>query len=147
MAIATFAGATFVGPLLGPVVGGFVVDNGSLGWRWTAWITLIMAAFFGLMSIAVVPETFGPLILKRKAQRLRFETRNWALHAKIEESRTDLNDIITRYLTRPAKMMVMEPILLLLTIYMALIYGTLYLFFEAFPISFQEQRGWNGGVG
>jgi hypothetical protein len=44
-------------------------------------------------------------------------------------------------------MLVKEPILLLLTIYMALIYGILYLFFEAYPISFQEQRGWNQGIG
>ena len=30
---------------------------------------------------------------------------------------------------------------------MGLVYGILYLFFEAFPISFEEERGWNGGVG
>jgi MFS transporter, DHA1 family, multidrug resistance protein len=30
---------------------------------------------------------------------------------------------------------------------MAFIYGILYLFFEAYPISFQEDRGWNNGVG
>lgn len=44
-------------------------------------------------------------------------------------------------------MLAFEPILLLTTLYMALVYGTLYLFFEAYPISFQEQRGWNPGVG
>jgi hypothetical protein len=30
---------------------------------------------------------------------------------------------------------------------MAIIYGTLYLFFAAFPIVFQKQRGWNAGEG
>lgn len=44
-------------------------------------------------------------------------------------------------------MLVQEPILLLITLYMALIYGILYLFFESYPISFQEKRGWNQGVG
>ena len=44
-------------------------------------------------------------------------------------------------------MLAMEPILILVTLYMAFIYGTIYLFFESYPISFQEQRGWNGGVG
>jgi len=44
-------------------------------------------------------------------------------------------------------MLIMEPILLLVTLYLALIYGILYLFFEAYPISFQEVRGWNLGVG
>lgn len=44
-------------------------------------------------------------------------------------------------------MLFLEPILLLITIYLALIYGILYLFFEAYPVSFQEVRGWtNEGV-
>jgi MFS transporter, DHA1 family, multidrug resistance protein len=41
----------------------------------------------------------------------------------------------------------MEPILLLITIYMAFVYGILYLLFKAYPVSFQEARGWNSGVG
>jgi DHA1 family multidrug resistance protein-like MFS transporter len=33
------------------------------------------------------------------------------------------------------------------TLYMGFIYGFLYLCFEAYPIAFQEYRGWNAGVG
>jgi len=33
------------------------------------------------------------------------------------------------------------------TLYMGFIYGFLYLCFEAYPIAFQEHRGWNAGVG
>jgi hypothetical protein len=40
-----------------------------------------------------------------------------------------------------------EPIVLLLSIYMAIIYGTLYMMFAAFPIVFQQQRGWSPGIG
>lgn len=127
-------------------MGGFITQS-HLGWRWTAWITLIMASGFGLIALAIVPETYGPVILKRRAQRLRHETKNWALHAKIEEGQTSFNDIVQKYIFRPAQMIPQEPILLLVTIYMALIYGILYLFFEAYPISFQEERGWNDGVG
>lgn len=110
-------------------------------------ITVIMGAAFGSLALLTVPETFGPVILKRRAQKLRFETKDWALHAKIEEGQTSFNDILHKYIFRPAQMITQEPILLLITIYMALIYGMLYLFFEAFPISFQQQRGWNDGVG
>jgi hypothetical protein len=35
-----------------------------------------------------------------------------------------------------------EPILVLVTIYQSFIYGVLYLFFEAYPIAFQEDRHW-----
>ena len=43
---------------------------------------------------------------------------------------------------RPFQMLLLEPILLFVTIYTALIYGILYLLFEAYPYSFQRIRGW-----
>lgn len=58
-----------------------------------------------------------------------------------------MKDIVWKYLLRPVQMLFLEPILMLITIYLAVIYGILYLFFEAFPVSFQEVRGWtNEGV-
>ena len=44
-------------------------------------------------------------------------------------------------------MMLMEPILILITLYMSFIFGMLYLFFESYPIAFQESRGWELGIG
>jgi DHA1 family multidrug resistance protein-like MFS transporter len=129
----------------GPIVGGFVTQS-HLGWRWTQWLTLIMAAASMLTAVIFVPETYAPIILSRRAKARRFETKNWALHAKIDEQQTRLSDILTRYLFRPLQMLIQEPILLLVTLYMAFIYGILYLFFEAYPVSFQEERGWNLGV-
>lgn len=43
-------------------------------------------------------------------------------------------------------MLVLEPILLLITVYLSLVYGILYLFFEAYPISFSKERHWESGV-
>ena len=40
-----------------------------------------------------------------------------------------------------------EPIVLLLSIYMAFIYGLLYLFLTAYPIVFQQTHHMNPGVG
>lgn len=147
VAISIFASATFIGPVAGPVVGGFVTQSKILGWRWTAWLTLFLAGFGFTLHLLFVPETYAPLILSRRAKKLRFETKNWALHSKLEETQTTPRDLVTRYLLRPIQMLILEPILLLITIYMALIYGILYLFFESYPISFNEERGWNLGVG
>ncbi|PYH91440.1 MFS multidrug transporter [Aspergillus ellipticus CBS 707.79] len=144
IAIATFASATFVGPVLGPIVGGFLTDS-YLGWRWTAWITLIASAAFGLTAFIVVPETYGPLILQKRAARLRKETGNPDLYALLDRQRPTVNDIVTKYLLRPIMMLFLEPILLLITLYLALVYGILYLFFEAYPVSFEEVRGWTSG--
>ncbi|KAL5379202.1 hypothetical protein DPSP01_008651 [Paraphaeosphaeria sporulosa] len=146
VAMVTFAGATFIGPVAGPIVGGFIV-NSHLGWRWTEYITAIMAFFFGTVGFLTVPETFAPVLLSRRASKIRFATKNWAIHAKRDEQQVDLKNIAEKYLLRPFAMLLKEPILDLVTLYMAIIYGILYLLFEAYPISFQEERGWNSGVG
>lgn len=106
-----------------------------------------MAFTFGIIGFIVVPETSANTILQARAKHLKYQTKNWALHAKADEKEVDLYAIVHTYLLRPFTMLVREPILLLITLYMMLIYGILYLFFEAYPISFQEVRGWNQGVG
>lgn len=97
--------------------------DGSLCLDRTQWLTLIMACFFGTIVFIVVPETYAPVLLARRAKRLRHETGNWALHAKHEERRVDLKEIAQKYLTRPAKMMFQEPILALMTIYLSFVFG------------------------
>ncbi|KXL47678.1 hypothetical protein M433DRAFT_70523 [Acidomyces richmondensis BFW] len=144
-AICAFAAGAFCGPVAGPIVGGFVTES-SLGWRWTAWVTLIMAGVFGLIGFAVICETSAARILQMRAKELRYSTGNWALHAKADESRITFKTICTVYLARPWAMLIKEPILALLTAYMSYLYGIIYLLFEAFPISFNQVRGWSLGV-
>lgn len=145
-ALGLFSGATFIGPVAGPIVGGFITQS-YLGWRWTAWITLIMSSVFGIVALFVGAESYPPVLLQRRATKRRHDTKNWAIHAPMDETPVDMSQIVTKYLYRPWIMLATEPILTLITIYMAFIYGMIYLFFEAYPIAFQEGRGWNLGVG
>lgn len=146
VAICLFAGATFVGPVFGPIIGSFITAS-YLGWRWTQWITLIMAGSFGLMAFFLVPETYAPILLHKRAKKIRYETKNWAIHAEYDEEQVTGKDIASKFVARPIKMLFTEPILILVTIYMSLIYGILYLFFEAYPIAFSEVRGWSSYIG
>ncbi|KAF1988061.1 MFS general substrate transporter [Aulographum hederae CBS 113979] len=147
IAVSSFSCATFIGPVTGPIIGGFTVMNPNLGWRWTAWFTLIMAAALGIAALIIVPETYAPIILHRRATKIRYETKNWAIRSRHDEHQIDMNTICMKYMIRPFAMLATEPILLLVTLYMSLVYGILYLFFEAYPIAFQEARGWSPGVG
>ncbi|GAB7360116.1 hypothetical protein MBLNU230_g7879t1 [Neophaeotheca triangularis] len=146
IAVCIFAGATFIGPVAGPIVGGFVTMS-YLGWRWTAYLTAIMAFAFGFIGWFIVDESLAPVLLSRRAKKIRFQTQNWAVRAPMDEKEVNAKELLQKYLFRPFVMLAMEPILVLVTLYMGLIYGILYLFFEAYPIAFQEQRGWNLGVG
>ena len=106
-----------------------------------------MATLFGLIAVVFCSESYAPVLLQRRAAKRRFETRNWAIHAPMDENPVNMHEIIHKYLYRPWLMLLQEPILVLITLYMAFIYGMIYLFFEAYPIAFEEQRGWNLGVG
>ena len=128
VAIAIFAATTLIGPSVGAIVGAVVVQS-SLGWRWTAWISMILGLAFGAIGLAVFPETYVPVLLKRKAHQLRFESGNSALHSKLEENPVDIKDFLVRYLSRPFVMLCLEPILLLMTLYISFTFGIVYLLF------------------
>ncbi|KAJ6116998.1 Major facilitator superfamily domain general substrate transporter [Penicillium capsulatum] len=108
---------------------------------------MIPASFFGIIALLVLPETYHPVILQRRANHLRKTTGVWAYRSRLDENTPTFRQILTKYLLRPLQMLFLEPILVCMTIYVSLIYGILYLFFVAYPIAFRQVRGWgNEGV-
>ncbi|EED15399.1 bicyclomycin resistance protein, putative [Talaromyces stipitatus ATCC 10500] len=76
LAMTAYSLSVSTSPLLSPVVGGFVVANKSLGWRWTQYITGIMAATALLLNIFLLRETYSPRILKIKVVSIRIPHHN-----------------------------------------------------------------------
>ncbi|KAI0300489.1 MFS polyamine transporter [Multifurca ochricompacta] len=126
----------FLGPALGPVVSGFIVSSDA-GWRWVFWVEMIFAGVCTIVSFFLMPETYGSYILQQKAKRLRKEdpVKNKDLRAEGEVKWT-LDILLERTLYRPFKMLVQEPILVLVTLYTSMVYAVLYALFEAFPVIF-----------
>jgi multidrug resistance protein len=146
LATSLFAGAPFLGPSLGPVVGGFLSENA--GWRW---VQGFLAAFTGLIWMVetmVIPETYAPVLLRKRAQRLSSITGCvYRSKMEIDRGKVSAREAFSAALSRPWILLLAEPIVLLLSIYMAIVYGTLYMLFDAFQIVFQEIRGWSEGIG
>lgn len=92
-------------------------------------------------------ETYPPIILVNKAAELRRRTQNWGIHAKQEEIEVDLRELLEKNVSRPLRLLFTEPIILAISIYMAFVYGLLYLFLTFYPIVFQQIHGFNQGVG
>ena len=147
LAITVFSMTVFTGPLLAPFIGGFTVMNASLGWRWTEYFVAIMGFLALGLNVLFLEETYPPIVLVQKASELRRRTLNWGIHAKQEEIEVDFRELVTKNFSRPLRLLVTEPIVLLLSIYMAFIYGLLYLFLTAYPIVFQRIHHFNPGVG
>lgn len=145
IAITVFSMTVFTGPLLAPFIGGFIVDS-YLGWRWTSYIVSFMGFLAFGLNVLFLHETYPPTILVGKAAELRRRTLNWGIHAKQEEIEIDVKELITKNFSRPMRLLFCEPIVTLLSIYMAFIYGLLYLFLTAYPFVFQGVHGFSAGV-
>ncbi|KAI5295866.1 hypothetical protein KEM52_006673 [Ascosphaera acerosa] len=144
-AIVGYAMAVIGGPMIGPIAGGAIVQS-YLGWRWTEYITGIMQFFFLILDVLIIDESYPPKLLVKKAQRLRFQTGNWALHALHEEWDVSFRELAHKYLIVPFALLT-TPICFLVASYASFVYGILYLNLAYFPIVFQEIRGWGQLVG
>lgn len=100
-----------------------------------------------ILSLLIVPETYAPTLLRRKAkvlQRAAAEAGAPAVFvAKYDRIKKSPGQVLRTNLVRPFQLLFRELIAACLAVYGAVIYGTLYLFFEAFPIVFAEKRGWS----
>lgn len=146
LAMCVFASAPFLGPTLGPIVGGFAGE--SIGWRWVEGIIAIFTGVLWIGGMIVVPETYAPVLLKSRATRLSSITgKVYVSKMEHDKGKQRLAAIYKTALSRPWVLLIREPIVLLLSIYMAIVYGTLYLTFAAFPIVYQDARHWSQGIG
>lgn len=145
LAMAIFASAPFLGPALGPITGGFLGETS--GWKWVIAFLAIFAAVITVVGAVTMPETYAPVLLRWRAQKLEEATGKHYI-CKLDKGR-DLR-LKTQFKTalgRPWLLLFYEPIVMILSIYIAIIYGILYSLFGAFPIVFQRLRGWSPGIG
>lgn len=132
-AVTLFAMILFGGPMLAPIINGFIVRNHNLGWRWCGYVTGIICCLSLVMTIFFYEETHPGVVLSRKAKCIREKTGNWAVFAEHDNSSLSPNEIVLKAITRPLRMLFLEPILTLITIYNSFIFGLLYLLLTAIP--------------
>ncbi|THV00011.1 MFS polyamine transporter [Dendrothele bispora CBS 962.96] len=145
-ATSLFSASTFLGPVLGPIVGGYIAQS-NISWRWVVWVSMIFAGVATAFTVFFLPETYAPVLLLRKAKRLRKENPEASkeLYAEHEKLDFTVRGILHRTVWRPFQMLAIEPILLLITLYTSLIYGVLYALFEALPLIFMGKHGFSAG--
>ena len=133
------------GPVLGPLIGGFAAQ--ANGWRWTIWELLWLSGFTLVFLFFLLPETSSANILYRRTRRLRKLTgrENLKCQPEIESEGITTREIAMMILVRPFTLNFTEPMVFLLNLYIALIYGLLYVWFESFPIVFNGIYHFNLG--
>lgn len=115
-------------------MGSFVVSRKD--WRWTQWTLLFMAVFCILVS-PFNRETFTPILKRRLAKR----------RGEQVPPQTPLAARLGAFarvgLIRPVHMLLTEPIVAFLCLYVALNFGMLFSFFAAVPYTFTLVYGFS----
>ncbi|KAK3985474.1 major facilitator superfamily domain-containing protein [Cladorrhinum sp. PSN332] len=120
-----------IGPACGPIIGGFVVQNAT--WHWMFYATSILSAAVQVCGLFWLPETYEPAILRQKAKQLRRDaspgqTQNVCTKYD-EESHWDT---LSHAMIRPFKLLCTQPIIQLLALLIAYVFGLMYLALSTF---------------
>ena len=144
-AISVYSLAPLLGPAIGPIAGGFITENTT--WRWAFYSVSIADAVIQLSGIFLLQETYPAKILHVKANRLRKETGRLSLHTEFEHPERSLANTLKRALGRPFRLLGTQPIIQVLALYMAFIYGTIYLLLSTFPLLWSQRYDESIGIG
>ncbi|KAE9966311.1 hypothetical protein BLS_007073 [Venturia inaequalis] len=126
-AVSWFITAAGFGQGIGAILSGELAPR---AWNLPYWAALVIA-LVSLGLLLITPETFEPIILKKRAKYLR-KHHDAKVYAPIELKKGGLNDFVTTQMIRPAKMFGTEPLAFFTCLYLALVYGVYYLFFQAY---------------
>lgn len=134
--LAAYYTVPFIGSAIGPLIGGFVVQE--KGWRWTAWVVLMMAAIFHPCAL-FLRESYKTIILQERARKMGIEVGKGDGWVK-------LRTLVTSTIVRPVHMLLTEPLVGVLCLYTGFQFALLYTFVVASPWVFETVYGFSLGA-
>ncbi|KAI3032960.1 hypothetical protein CBS147353_1407 [Aspergillus niger] len=145
LAFPVYAILSYGGAILAPVIASYMGSE-SISYRWTDWIVLIMAGLVLSLIVLVQPETYGPLLLRWKSKHLRQLTGDPRYLSKLDLDQTPLLSRIRRACVRQFTLPIREPIVLVLSLYLTVLYIVLFAFFVGYADIFTDVHGMSQGL-
>ncbi|CAK1357644.1 putative transporter mfs2 [Cercospora beticola] len=126
----------FLGPGLGPIIGGFAAQY--RGWQWTIWCMIII---LGVAYLTCLPmhETYKKTILQKRAKKLGLKPPPGPNVFSIGYLKT----LLMMTIGRPVTMIFTESIVFLFGVYNSFAFAILFSFFAAFPYTFTTVYNFN----
>ncbi|GAD92986.1 conserved hypothetical protein [Paecilomyces variotii No. 5] len=124
-----FVAAPFLGPCLAPVVGGFLVER--MGWRWLEWVSVFLGVGTCVFALGM-RETYKEVILRHHSEKKPGSVK------PVRHYLSTLRNWMALTMLRPMKMLVSEPIVLFLSLYVGFNFAVLYAFFASIPLVFAK---------
>ncbi|KAL4876595.1 CefM protein [Aspergillus karnatakaensis] len=142
-ALAAWTLGPLLGPVVGPIIGSFL--SAAKGWRWIFWFLAIVSGAIVIACIPFLHETSSIAILRRKASRHRKRTGNPHIISRLDVNLTPLV-ALRAAIIRPLKLLLLSPIVLVMAVIGAILYGYLYLLFTTFTLVFQGTYGFSEAI-
>lgn len=108
----------------GPLFGGVIVQRAD--WRWIFWTLTIVCVINTAAGFLFLRETYAPALLQKRKQKLEQQPNHHPNSYRIDgQDERPMGTKIARSLTRPLRILT-QPIVLVMSTYQALIFGTTY---------------------
>ncbi|TVY36266.1 Efflux pump [Lachnellula subtilissima] len=144
-AVSIYSLAPLLGPAIGPIAGGFITENTT--WRWVFYATTIADGVIQVVGLFFLQETYPPVLLDRKKKALIKETGNEALHTEYDNPNRTVMKALSISFSRPFKLLGTQIIVQVLALYMAYLYGLMYLVLSTFPALWEDEYHESIGIG
>jgi multidrug resistance protein len=145
VAMSIYSLGPLMGPALGPIIGGWIIQETGK-WRWIFGVASIAAGFTAAIGLFILPETYAPIILEKKAKKLRKESGNPKLHTVFDLAKVRWQEKFRHNMVRPFILIATQPIIIVLGVYLMVIYGCMYLVLTSFDAVFQDVYGESVGI-
>ncbi|KAI0050074.1 MFS polyamine transporter [Auriscalpium vulgare] len=148
-AMSVYTMAPLLGPIIGPIAGAWIAERST--WRWVFYSTTIADGVVQAMGLLFLRETYAPRLLQYKAQRIRLgmdeeKANRVKVRTVFETADRTPRALFRKAIVRSFMLFGTEPIVQLLGIYMAFVYGILYLFLTTIPSIFREKYHESTGI-
>ncbi|KAK2613919.1 hypothetical protein N8I77_000787 [Diaporthe amygdali] len=143
-AMSIYSLAPLLGPAIGPIAGAFISENTS--WRWIFYATTIADAVIQCSGLFFLRETYAPVLLRWRKEKLIKETGNTQLYTDFDSPDKTVSRTLATAFVRPFRMLFTQPIIQVLALYMMYLYGLMYLILSTFP-GLWASYGMSTGIG
>lgn len=134
-----------MGPIIGPVIGGWIAQD--LGWRWAFRFLIILSGAMVVAFAVIAEETHVPALLRKKTAIMKKELgREDLICATDEFNKRTPRMIFFVGITRPLVLLTTNPVSMFLGFYMAVAFSFLYIFLTTISTVFKELYGFSTGT-
>jgi MFS family permease len=145
LAISIYSFIPILGPAIGPICGGFIAQYST--WHWGFWATSIASVPVLVAGVLFLEETYAPVLVEQEKRALSKLSTDLTQRDQINKASTSPLKNIRDAMVRPPRLLCTQPIIIVMGVYQAYLYGLMYLVLTTFPGMWQERYQQSVSVG